>query len=78
MLPRQGQILEVKINFIWNVDYFFGQVGISIIILTGLKTVQQIVLNSNYHVVDLACVLNTIKEGLILAEQLDTDVKFKG
>lgn len=36
------------------------------------------VLNSNYHVVDLACVLNTIKEGLILAEQLDTDVKFKG
>lgn len=53
-------------------------IGVSISILTGFRTVQWIVLNSNHHVVDLVYEVITIKRGLIPAEELETQSKFEG
>lgn len=44
----------------------------SVSILTGFRTVQWIVLNFGHHVVDLVYEVITIKQGLIPAEELET------
>lgn len=80
-----GQYYPIRVNFwalrsvlpgTWAI--YLGRFIYQLVFFLGPRLFSRLFWDSSYRVVDLVCVLSTVKGGLILAEELDINAMFEG